>query len=65
MSIAELKEEISRLTLAEKLELARELDVDGALWDAQIKADTEAGRLDFLFAEALAEHRRGETEVWP
>jgi hypothetical protein len=65
MSIAEIKAELPKLTLDEKLELARELDLDGVLWNAQIDADAAAGRLDFLFAEALAEHRRGQTEPWP
>lgn len=32
---------------------------DWAEWDKQIEADAEAGRLDFLIKEALAEKVRG------
>jgi hypothetical protein len=31
-----------------------------ARWEAQIAADSEAGKLDFLVEEALAEHRAGK-----
>lgn len=31
-------------------------------WDRQIAADSEAGKLDFLVDEALAEHRGGKTK---
>ncbi|MDR1146105.1 MAG: hypothetical protein LBK71_08230 [Verrucomicrobiales bacterium] len=65
MSIAEIKAELPKLTLDEKLELARELDVDGVLWDAQIRAASAAGRLDFLFAEADAERAAGQLKPWP
>jgi hypothetical protein len=34
-----------------------------ARWDAQIAADSEAGKLDFLVEEALAEHRAGKTTL--
>lgn len=30
-------------------------------WDRQIEADAEAGRLDKLAAQALADHRAGRT----
>lgn len=33
-----------------------------ARWDRQIEADSENGKLDFLLAEALAEHRLGTTK---
>jgi hypothetical protein len=67
MTIAEIKAEIPRLTLEEKLELARELDVDGALWDAQMLEDSKpGGKLRRLADEALAEYKRGETlPDWP
>ncbi|MDO9103829.1 MAG: hypothetical protein Q7U57_02585 [Methylovulum sp.] len=32
---------------------------DEALWDAQIEADANAGKLDALAAEALAEYDNG------
>lgn len=36
-------------------------DYDGEVWDRQIEADSKAGKLDQLSAEALAEFDRGET----
>ena len=35
---------------------------DSDAWDRQMEADVRAGRLDRLAAEALAEHKRGETK---
>ena len=35
---------------------------DADAWDRQMEADVKAGKLDRLAAEALAEHRRGETK---
>lgn len=34
---------------------------DEAVWDAQIEADANAGKLDALAAEALAEYHNGTT----
>lgn len=31
-------------------------------WDRQIASDSEAGKLDFLIDEALAEYRAGKTK---
>jgi hypothetical protein len=36
-------------------------EFDARAWDAQIEADSKAGKLDALVAEALAEHEAGET----
>jgi hypothetical protein len=36
-------------------------EYDGAIWDAQIEADGEAGKFDALAAEALAEYHKGKT----
>lgn len=36
-------------------------EFDARVWDAQIEADSKAGRLDALVAEALAEHKAGKT----
>ena len=35
---------------------------DGEIWDAQIESDAEAGRLDALAEEALAEYRTGKAK---
>lgn len=46
-------------------ELARFRDwfaeYDAAAWDAQIEADSNAGKLDALAEKALAHHRAGRT----
>jgi hypothetical protein len=38
------------------------IEYEHARWDRQIAADSEAGKLDFLVTEALAEHRAGKTK---
>jgi hypothetical protein len=37
-------------------------EYDGEIWDAQIEADAEAGKLDALAEEALAEYRAGKAK---
>lgn len=32
-------------------------------WDRQIAVDSDAGKLDFMIDEALAEHRAGKTKL--
>lgn len=34
-------------------------EFDGAVWDAQIEADSASGKFDSLAQEALAEYRNG------
>jgi hypothetical protein len=36
-------------------------EFDARVWDAQIEADSKAGKLDGLVAEALAEYKAGRT----
>jgi hypothetical protein len=36
-------------------------EFDACAWDAQIEADSRAGKLDSLVAEARAEHEAGKT----
>lgn len=36
-------------------------EFDAGVWDAQIEANSRAGKLDALVAEALAEHQAGKT----
>ena len=38
---------------------------DQSQWDAQMDADSAAGRLDFLFEEADEETRTGGLRQWP
>jgi len=35
-------------------------ELDARLWDQQIEADSKAGKLDGLIAEALADYRAGK-----
>lgn len=37
-------------------------EYDWAVWDRELEEDVAAGRLDAFAAEALEEHRRGETK---
>lgn len=51
--VDELKAEIERLPEGQVAELYRWLsEKDWAAWDAQIEADSRAGKLDFLIDEA-------------
>jgi len=36
-------------------------EFDARVWDAQIEADSKAGKLDALASGALAEHKAGKT----
>jgi hypothetical protein len=58
--VDQLKTEIERLPRDEFSELVRWLSAkDWQRWDEEIKADSEAGRLDFLVREALDEKAKG------
>lgn len=58
--IQELEEQIQRLSREEFAEL-REwfLEQDWQAWDAQIEADSKAGKLGHLVSEAKAEYSSG------
>jgi uncharacterized protein YfaT (DUF1175 family) len=36
-------------------------EFDARIWDAQIEADSKAGKLDTLVGEALADYQAGKT----
>ena len=57
-----LEERIKSLS-PEELRKFREwfAEFDARAWDAQIEADSAAGKLDALVAEAVAEHKAGKT----
>lgn len=38
------------------------IEYEHTRWEGQIASDSEAGKLDFLIDEALAEHRAGKTK---
>jgi hypothetical protein len=58
-----LEREVEKLS-AEELAAFRDwfAKYDADAWDRQMGADVKAGKLDRLAAEALAEHKRGETK---
>ena len=60
--LEKLAERIERLS-PEELKTFRAwfAEFDARVWDAQIEADSKAGKLDALAAEALAEHKAGKT----
>ena len=59
-TIERLKAEITQLTAEELTELAQWLsERQWESWDAQIEADSQAGRLDFLIDEAQTEKSEG------
>ena len=62
--IETLEREIEKLS-AEELAAFRDwfANYDADAWDRQMEADVKAGKLDRLAAEALAEHKRGETKA--
>jgi hypothetical protein len=58
--IDELKAEIENLPSEEFAEICRWLsEKDWERWDKEIKADSQAGRLDFLVREAREEKAKG------
>ena len=59
-TIERLKAEITQLTAEELTELAQWLsERQWESWDAQIEADSQAGRLNFLIDEAQTEKSEG------
>ena len=60
--LEKLEEHIERLSPAElKAFRAWFAEFDARAWDAQIEADSKAGKLDALVAEGLAEYKSGKT----
>ncbi|MGL6342375.1 MAG: hypothetical protein ACRC80_24925 [Waterburya sp.] len=59
-TVKQIEAEILKLSPQELSQLANwVLDLDEQRWDDQIKQDIEAGKLDFLAQEALAEFEAG------
>ena len=64
MSVTELIEAVKDLSDTEKgefLDRLSEIDFEDA-WDRQIEADAKAGRLDFLWQQALEDIEAGRTK---
>jgi len=63
MSVAEILQELPKLSVAERDEVRRTLaELEDAAWDRQIEADANAGKLDKLWAEALDDIKGGRTK---
>ena len=63
VSINEIQEAIRVLPKAEYIELRKWIsELDWERWDSQIEADSEAGRLGFLIAEARDDRERDALE---
>ena len=57
-----LKKEAQSLSVRDLAKLRAFLaELDEAMWDAEIEADSRSGALDSLIAEARAEDAKGET----
>lgn len=63
MSRVEALEESVRALSDEELAAFRAwfISFDAEAWDRQIEADLQAGKLDTIAEEAVAEYRRGES----
>ncbi len=58
--IAKIQQEILALPEADYRQLRQWFsELDWGKWDREIEADSEAGKLDFLIAEALEEKKKG------
>ena len=61
-SLEEIEKAVSELAPVELREFrAWYLKFDAELWDGQIEADVEAGRLEALAEAAINEHRAGKS----
>ena len=66
VSLAEIKQAVAQLPPQELTALTAFLvQLDNAVWDKQIEADSAAGKLDFLFEEAEKERADGMLRDWP
>lgn len=64
--VEKIEAQIAKLSRAEVREVVRWLaEYDAELWDEQMERDADAGRLDFLFAEADTERKQGPLRKWP
>jgi hypothetical protein len=66
MSIAEIEQAIERLPREELFELTSWISQRfGDAWDRQIEEDIQAGRLNEIAKDAVAEFRNGQTVPFP
>ena len=61
-SVEEIEKVVAKLSPEDLAEFrAWFTEYDAELWDRQFEKDASEGKLDRFAAEALEEHRRGET----
>ncbi len=65
-TLVEIEHAIERLPATDQAMLASWLAAREATnWDSQMDADTESGKLEFLFHEAATERSDGQLRDWP
>ena len=66
MTLVQLREEVTKLSFAERAELSRLLHGwEDDAWDKQMAEDAKAGRLDDIMASAEAEMAAGRFHPLP
>jgi hypothetical protein len=63
--VTDLEQAVSSLSREELVEFRHWFaDFDQRVWDREIEEDRQAGRLDSLIKEALADHHSGRTKAF-
>jgi hypothetical protein len=63
MSVPEIKEAVMKLSTEELTDLVKWLnEFSESLWDKQIEADFESGKLDHLIKQARQEFKAGKCQ---
>ena len=65
MSVKEIKEAITQLSIEERLLLMQWLNGDEDAWDLQMKRDAAAGKFDKLMEESEKDYHAGRTTRFP
>ena len=66
MSLAEIKSAVRELSPKELAELAAFIvEQDNIVWDKQMDANAEAGKLDFLIEQGDRAETTGKLRDWP
>ncbi len=65
-TVMEIEDAIGQLPREEMFKLIERLETKaGDSWDIQIEEDVRAGRLDLIAQQAIAEHRAGQSTIFP
>jgi hypothetical protein len=64
MTLDTLEQAVQKLSAAELAQFRDWfIEFEASAWDAQIEADNAAGKLQGLMAQALADHRDGQSKA--